>query len=127
VLSHGSFHCPAFLVYSNSFLATLNARSGISDSVDNVDHMMVSIPRSAMSSTQVSKSQQQNISIRIDTTQESLHDAAMRKVINQSIVYRDNCLPAFSQAHTARMRSGMLDSVSDMKESDDDLTGDRRF
>ncbi|XP_006457407.1 hypothetical protein AGABI2DRAFT_196124 [Agaricus bisporus var. bisporus H97] len=106
-LLYASFYFCIGRLYSNSFLATLNARNGITDSVDNVDHMMVSLPRSALSSTQ-GKSQQQNISIRIDTTQESLHDAAMRK------------------AHTARMRSGMLDSVSDMKEAVDE-NGNRQY
>jgi hypothetical protein len=70
-------HHSLLTVYVNSFLATLNARSNITDKIDNVDHMLVSLPRSALSSTQKS---QQNISIRIDTTHEAMHDASMRRV-----------------------------------------------
>lgn len=67
------------LVYSNSLLATLNARNSITDKIDNVDHMLVSLPRSALSTSQ--KSQANSISIRIDTTHEAVHDpTGMRKV-----------------------------------------------
>ncbi|KXN80800.1 Endoplasmic reticulum mannosyl-oligosaccharide 1,2-alpha-mannosidase [Leucoagaricus sp. SymC.cos] len=75
-LIYASFYFCIGRFYVNSFLATLNARISITDKIDNIDHMLVSLPRSALSSTHKS---QQNISIRIDTTHESVQDTSMRK------------------------------------------------
>jgi len=74
-LIYASFYFCIGRLYLNSFLATLNARHSITEKIDNVDHMLVSIPRSVVSS-QTTKN---NISIRIDKTQESVHDGTMRK------------------------------------------------
>ncbi|KAJ3575537.1 hypothetical protein NP233_g1041 [Leucocoprinus birnbaumii] len=75
-LIYASFYFCIGRFYVNSFLATLNARTSITDKIDNVDHMLVSLPRSALSSTHKS---QPNISIRIDTTHEARHDSNLRK------------------------------------------------
>jgi hypothetical protein len=60
-------------VYTNSFLATLNARKTITGRIDDVSHMLVSMPPTLItplgSAGKVSKVSQ-NISIRIDTTKE---------------------------------------------------------
>ncbi|KAF5346449.1 hypothetical protein D9756_010069 [Leucocoprinus leucothites] len=76
-LIYASFYFCIGRFYVNSFLATLNARTSITDKIDNVDHMLVSLPRSAISSNNAKS--QQNISIRIDTTHEAVHDPSMRK------------------------------------------------
>jgi len=75
-LIYASFYFCIGRLYLNSFLATLNARQSISEQIDNVDHMLVSIPKSVVSS----QTTKQNISIRIDKTQESVHDSSMRKL-----------------------------------------------
>ncbi|KAL9709437.1 hypothetical protein Ac2012v2_007172 [Leucoagaricus gongylophorus] len=72
-LIYASFYFCIGRLYVNSFLATLNARSSIVDPIDNVDHMLVSLPPSALLSTQKN---QPNISIRIDTTYEAVHERA---------------------------------------------------
>ncbi|TFK32634.1 hypothetical protein BDQ12DRAFT_692231 [Crucibulum laeve] len=76
-LIYATFYFCIGRLYSNSFLATLNARRSLTATdVDNVN--MVSLPTSGISgvspnATTMSKNQQ-NISIRIDTTKEALRD-----------------------------------------------------
>jgi len=84
-LIYASFYFCIGRLYTNSFMATLNARRSITEQIDNVDHMLLSMPRSALSSTHKS---QQNISIRIDTTHEASHDRSARK--NGAVNSRDN-------------------------------------
>ncbi|KAG5634711.1 hypothetical protein H0H81_001037 [Sphagnurus paluster] len=75
-------------VYTNSLLATLNARKSIANAVEDINHMLVSLPPStpagsigAVEVLQTSRSASKkgtttprNISIRIDTTKESIHE-----------------------------------------------------
>ncbi|KAG6867251.1 hypothetical protein C0993_005198 [Termitomyces sp. T159_Od127] len=62
------------MIYTNSFLATLNARKAITGQIDDVSHMLVSIPPKISTTQQSSsignRSQAQAISIRIETTRE---------------------------------------------------------
>jgi hypothetical protein len=56
-------------VYTNSFLATLNARESMKNNVNDTNHMMMSIPSGVLSQGGThSKSKQQSITIRIDTS-----------------------------------------------------------
>lgn len=60
-------------VYTNSFLATLNARKTITGQIDDVSNMLVSIPSALSNTCQSSirnKTQKQAISIKIETTRE---------------------------------------------------------
>uniref|UniRef100_A0A0W0FSB5 DUF6534 domain-containing protein n=1 Tax=Moniliophthora roreri TaxID=221103 RepID=A0A0W0FSB5_MONRR len=59
-------------LYTNSLLVALNARKAIRGTED--EHKMVSIPSSVMSPPPTHKPRSQNISIRIDTTQEYASD-----------------------------------------------------
>ncbi|KAF8814868.1 hypothetical protein BYT27DRAFT_7156633 [Phlegmacium glaucopus] len=71
-LIYASFYFCIGRFYTNSFLATLNARRSIKDSVDDTSYMMMSIPTNGLSHStnhQTSK-QQPSIAIRIDTTTE---------------------------------------------------------
>jgi len=79
-LIYASFYFCIGRLYLNSFLATLNARKSITEKIDNVDHMLVSMPRSVVSS----QGTKGNISIRIDKTQESMHDNTTRKLSPES-------------------------------------------
>ncbi|KAF5371353.1 hypothetical protein D9615_009701 [Tricholomella constricta] len=76
-----------FPVYTNSLLATLNARNSTAGTIDNTSHMLVSLPPSIITPSgstggietghrvTQSKVPAPNISIRIDTTKESIHEA----------------------------------------------------
>ncbi|KAF8067014.1 hypothetical protein FPV67DRAFT_1224385 [Lyophyllum atratum] len=71
-------------LYTNSLLATLNARKSLTGTIDDVSHMLVSLPPSVMTPSgstggiegrqTIGKGPSQNISIRIDTTKESVHE-----------------------------------------------------
>ncbi|KAG5719380.1 hypothetical protein E4T56_gene13513 [Termitomyces sp. T112] len=72
-LIYATFYFCIGRLYTNSFLATLNARKAITGQVDDISHMLVSIPPTLLNTHQGSagkKSHQQTISIRIETTQE---------------------------------------------------------
>ncbi|KAH0579391.1 hypothetical protein H2248_003530 [Termitomyces sp. 'cryptogamus'] len=72
-LIYATFYFCIGRLYTNSFLATLNARKAITGQVDDISHMLVSIPPTLLNTQQGSagkKSHQQTISIRIETTQE---------------------------------------------------------
>ncbi|KAG6879188.1 hypothetical protein C0992_004491, partial [Termitomyces sp. T32_za158] len=72
-LIYATFYFCIGRLYTNSFLATLNARKAITGQVDDVSHMLVSIPPAFSNTRQIStgnKLQHQAISIRIETTQE---------------------------------------------------------
>ncbi|EDQ99371.1 uncharacterized protein LACBIDRAFT_316568 [Laccaria bicolor S238N-H82] len=75
-LIYASFYFCIGRFYTNSFLATLNARKRISSDVDETSHMMVSLPPTVLTGnmTTGSRTAQQNISIRIETTKEALRD-----------------------------------------------------
>ncbi|KAG6915647.1 hypothetical protein DXG01_010611 [Tephrocybe rancida] len=76
-LIYATFYFCIGRLYTNSFLATLNARRTISGKVDDVSHMLVSIPPTLLNTHQSAaskKGSQQTISIRIDTTQEHSSD-----------------------------------------------------
>lgn len=62
-----------FTVYSNSLLARLNARKGISRDVDNITFMMASIPTSNIADPGMSHP---SIAIRIDTSKIAIKDEA---------------------------------------------------
>ena len=62
-------------VYTNSFLATLNARQSLKGPVNNTSFMMMSLPTNGLShisSGTTESRQQQSIAIRIDTTTEEM-------------------------------------------------------
>ncbi|KAF8896777.1 hypothetical protein CPB84DRAFT_1815905 [Gymnopilus junonius] len=67
-LIYATFYFCIGRFYTNSFLATLNARKSIASRIDDTSHVMMSIP-TAVTSPQVS-SGGKNITIRIDTTKE---------------------------------------------------------
>ncbi|RDB29940.1 hypothetical protein Hypma_013791 [Hypsizygus marmoreus] len=73
-LVYASFYFCIGRLYTNSFLATLNARKSITGRVDDVSHMLVSIPPTLLNTHNLSKKSNQNISIRIDTTKEHDHE-----------------------------------------------------
>ncbi|PPQ71709.1 hypothetical protein CVT26_007626 [Gymnopilus dilepis] len=78
-LIYATFYFCIGRFYTNSFLATLNARRSFSSRIDDSSHAMVSLP-TAMTSPQVSTAGKvQNIAIRIDTTKE-LNDGLERSV-----------------------------------------------
>ena len=61
----------SYTVYVNSLLATLNARKHILGRIDDVNHMLVSMPASVLSPYNSSTGKTQpSISIRIETKQE---------------------------------------------------------
>ncbi|KAG5642131.1 hypothetical protein DXG03_003581 [Asterophora parasitica] len=68
-LVYASFYFCIGRLYTNSFLATLNARKTLTGKADDVSHMLVSIPPTLLNTQHtMSKKSAQNISIRIDTT-----------------------------------------------------------
>lgn len=68
-LIYASFYFCIGRFYTNSFLATLNARESIKNNVNDTNHMMMSIPSGVLShGGTLSESKQQSITIRIDTT-----------------------------------------------------------
>ncbi|KAG6915649.1 hypothetical protein DXG01_010613 [Tephrocybe rancida] len=78
-LIYASFYFCIGRLYTNSLLATLNARRSITSSADGGSHMLVSIPPSIVHPTSstgdctgVKSATAPNISIRIDTTKESM-------------------------------------------------------
>ncbi|KAG6855687.1 hypothetical protein H0H87_012076 [Tephrocybe sp. NHM501043] len=82
-LIYASFYFCIGRLYTNSLLATLNARKALSNSaLDDGSHMMVSMPPTIMNPSATGtesraggmKSSPPNINIRIDTTKESTHD-----------------------------------------------------
>ncbi|KAF8625134.1 hypothetical protein AX17_006913 [Amanita inopinata Kibby_2008] len=77
-LIYASFYFCIGRLYTNSFLATLNARKSIAETVDDHGHMLVSLQPTVLSTSSASKSHQQNISIRIDTTQEAQCDESQK-------------------------------------------------
>jgi len=80
----------SFQVYVNSFLATLNARSSIAHPIDKIDHMLISLSQSALSSTPQG---QPNISIRIDTAREAVHERAATPMVWHLVLFsRYDCL-----------------------------------
>ncbi|KAF8063374.1 hypothetical protein FPV67DRAFT_239993 [Lyophyllum atratum] len=82
-LIYASFYFCIGRLYTNSLLATLNARKSLTGTIDDVSHMLVSLPRSVVTPSgstggiegglQNTGKSNQNISIRIDTTKESVH------------------------------------------------------
>lgn len=83
--------CSVLLVYSNSLLATLNARKNIRGQVDD-EHLMVSIPASALSSgtptgthnRSKNIARSQRISIHVATAKEYLADDGDHKMNDDS-------------------------------------------
>ncbi|KAF9463802.1 hypothetical protein BDZ94DRAFT_1321566 [Collybia nuda] len=69
-LIYASFYFCIGRLYTNSFLATLNARKSITGRIDDVSHMLVSMPPTLLTPIGSSGKSSQNISIRIDTTKE---------------------------------------------------------
>ncbi|KAF8067054.1 hypothetical protein FPV67DRAFT_1226533 [Lyophyllum atratum] len=70
-LIYAAFYFCIGRLYTNSFLATLNARKTITGKENDVSHMLVSMPPTLVNSRHTAaKKSQQNISIRIDTTHE---------------------------------------------------------
>ena len=63
-----------WLVYTNSFIATLNARKNVAQTLDENGNMLVTFQ--TVSGADKRASQQGNISIRIDTTQEAHTDGS---------------------------------------------------
>ncbi|KAJ2923427.1 hypothetical protein H1R20_g13670, partial [Candolleomyces eurysporus] len=80
-LIYATFYFCIGRFYTNSFIATLNARKGLSGSNQNTQqdssNMMMSAQRSALSSN--GKRTPHDIAIRIETTQEALNDRNERK------------------------------------------------
>ncbi|KAJ2933650.1 hypothetical protein H1R20_g3459, partial [Candolleomyces eurysporus] len=80
-LIYATFYFCIGRFYTNSFIATLNARKGLSGSNQNTQqdssNMMMSAQRSALSSN--GKRALHDIAIRIETTQEALNDRNERK------------------------------------------------
>ncbi|RXW23568.1 hypothetical protein EST38_g2293 [Candolleomyces aberdarensis] len=80
-LIYATFYFCIGRFYTNSFIATLNARKGLSGSNQNTQqdsgNMMMSASRSALSSN--GKKTPHDIAIRIETTQEALNDRNERK------------------------------------------------
>ncbi|KAG6819430.1 hypothetical protein H0H93_011957 [Arthromyces matolae] len=69
-LAYATFYFCIGRLYTNSFLATLNARKAITGKTDDVSHMLVSMPPTLLSSYQTAKVTQQSMSIKVETTQE---------------------------------------------------------
>ncbi|KIM37605.1 hypothetical protein M413DRAFT_448401 [Hebeloma cylindrosporum] len=67
-LIYATFYFCIGRLYTNSFLATLNARRSFSSNVDDSNHMMMSVPTSVISPHGTTNSKLQNIAIRIDTS-----------------------------------------------------------
>ncbi|KAF9463770.1 hypothetical protein BDZ94DRAFT_588844 [Collybia nuda] len=94
-LIYASFYFCIGRFYTNSFLATLNARKSLTGTVDDVSHMLVSLPPSVLTPAGSigTKAGGQNISIRIDTTKESMHEeraVAMVRLLCLLVVYLDS-------------------------------------
>jgi len=71
-LIYASFYFCIGRFYTNSFLATLNARQSLKGNVDDTSYMMMSVPGNPLSPTATrGDSKQQGITIRIDTTHDS--------------------------------------------------------
>jgi len=80
-LIYAAFYFCIGRFYTNSFLATLNARksiSGKSQNSESTSHMVMSVPTSALNSASathhLSRSGKQDIAIRIETTREAVLD-----------------------------------------------------
>ncbi|KDR73254.1 hypothetical protein GALMADRAFT_251847 [Galerina marginata CBS 339.88] len=69
-LIYATFYFCIGRFYTNSFLATLNARKSFSSQIDESSNMMMSVPPSIVSPHATTNSKLQNIAIRIDTTKE---------------------------------------------------------
>lgn len=81
-LIYATFYFCIGRFYTNSFLATLNARRSISGSTqhtENTSHMVMSIPTSVLNGRKT----QQDIAIRIETTQEAVMDAERENKASQ--------------------------------------------
>lgn len=81
-LIYATFYFCIGRFYTNSFLATLNARRSISGSTqatENTSHMVMSIPTSVLNGRKA----QQDIAIRIETTQEAVGDADREEKTSQ--------------------------------------------
>jgi len=72
-LVYASFYFCIGRFYTNSFLATLNARKSFTSKFDDSSHIMMSIPTSITSPQVSTVGKSQNIAIRIDTAKE-MHD-----------------------------------------------------
>lgn len=92
-LIYASFYFCIGRLYTNSLLATLNARKSLTGTIDDVSHMLVSLPPSITPSGSMGgiegqrgavKSPTGNISIRIDTTKESIHEGGVIGMDNLS-------------------------------------------
>jgi len=72
-LIYAAFYFCIGRFYTNSFLATLNARDSIKGNVDDTSYMMMSLPCSGTDySRTIAESKQQGLAIRINTTTEGL-------------------------------------------------------
>ncbi|RDB29953.1 hypothetical protein Hypma_013819 [Hypsizygus marmoreus] len=84
-LIYASFYFCIGRFYTNSLLATLNARKSLTGTMQDVSHMLVSLPPSitpsgsmgAVNTLGERPKGQGNITIRIDTTKESIHEERM--------------------------------------------------
>jgi len=83
-LIYASFYFCIGRLYSNSLLATLNARRILRGRVDDVDVMMLTIPSTSTSSSRPNK----NISIRVNTTHDYKDDVELRE--DETINNRDS-------------------------------------
>ncbi|KAG6853831.1 hypothetical protein C0991_000945 [Blastosporella zonata] len=85
--------CDSRPVYTNSFLATLNARKTLTGKVDDVSHMLVSLPPTLLNSqTGANKiGGQQTISIRIDQEHTFDHNREFRSRsrLDDKTIYSD--------------------------------------
>ncbi|PFH46688.1 hypothetical protein AMATHDRAFT_69282 [Amanita thiersii Skay4041] len=90
-LIYAAFYFCIGRLYTNSFLATLNARKSIADRIDE-GHTLVSLPPSVLTGSSMHKSQPQNISIRIDTctTEEGLEGSQKSPAPRQGQVKPDD-------------------------------------
>jgi len=77
------------IVYTNSFLATLNARKSFRSAIDD-SHAMLSMPQSALSPQASSGGKVQNISIRIEksTSQDASQKISVRSPTEKELVLR---------------------------------------
>ncbi|KAF9043237.1 hypothetical protein BJ165DRAFT_1371894 [Panaeolus papilionaceus] len=84
-LLYATFYFCIGRFYTNSFIATLNARKSITSEVDGSSGMN-SVPPSVISphGTSHISSKAQNISIRIDTTKEALADELELRTVNEN-------------------------------------------
>jgi hypothetical protein len=81
-LIYAAFYFCIGRFYTNSFLATLNARQSLKGPVDDTSCMMMSLPTNGLSHTSSGMSEpkkQQNIAIRIDTSREGMEYEAAEK------------------------------------------------